>query len=64
VSLRFREKIQALLWWSDNSLRVELRMVQTPASLRKSQLPYTPSLGSWQRQIRQKIQHVRLRFRR
>ena len=35
MSLRFREKIQALLWWSDNSLRVELRMVQTQASLRK-----------------------------
>jgi len=22
VSVRFREKIQALLWWSDNSLKV------------------------------------------
>jgi hypothetical protein len=25
VSVRFREKIQAVLWWSDNSLKVELR---------------------------------------
>lgn len=24
MSVRFREKIQAVLWWSDNSLKVEL----------------------------------------
>ena len=25
MSVLFREKIQAVLWWSDNSLKVELR---------------------------------------
>ena len=34
MSLRFREKIQALLWWSDNSLRVELGIVLIQPSLR------------------------------
>jgi hypothetical protein len=55
VSMRIREKIQALLWWSDNSLRVEPRLVKIQAFLRKwlpsgvwigsSQLPGALSLG-------------------
>ena len=31
MSVWFREKIQALLWWRDNSLRVKLRFVLSQA---------------------------------
>jgi hypothetical protein len=50
VSVRFWEKIQALLWCCDNSLRVELRLVQTRTSLRKLELravDHTFSTSVW-----------------
>ncbi len=34
MSVWFREKIQALLWWRDNSMRVKLRLVLPQAPVR------------------------------